>query len=51
MSRIITNRLGFLLIRTQFVLHSAYSQLIRDRFFNLLHCSEFGTQAESSEYS
>ena len=38
-SRIITNRRGFLLIRTQFMLHSAYSQLIRDRFINLLEMS------------
>ena len=33
---IITNRRRFVLIRTQFVLHSAYSQLIRDLFLNLL---------------
>ena len=35
--REITNRRGFLLIRSRFLLHLAYYQLIRDRFFNLLH--------------
>ena len=30
------NRRGFLLFRAQFVLHSVYSQLIRDLFFNEL---------------
>ena len=44
-SQIITNRHGFLLVFVQFVLHSAYSQLIRDRFFNLFigYCG-FGAQ-------
>ena len=41
-----SRRRGFLLIRAQFVPHLAYSQLICDRFFNLLivilHRSEFG---------
>ena len=32
---ILGNRRGFLLIRAQFVLHLAYSYLIRDRFFSL----------------